>query len=245
MKPETQDPDSTEGQIAQLADSTAAFPSDFHSVVLPVDKPSGITSFDVIRHLRRRLKIRKIGHAGTLDPMATGLLICLIGKSTKRMNEFLQYSKCYTGIIRLGETTASYDAETPVESRADVSCINLADIQKASGQFLGTILQHTPLYSAVKVEGERLYKKARRGEKVKTPHRYVTVHALTIDSYEAPDASFTLTCSSGTYVRSIAHELGASLGCGAHLVSLRRESIGPVDVRSAWELKDIPEREAA
>jgi tRNA pseudouridine55 synthase len=226
--------------LAAPADRTQPFPTNLESVVVPIDKPKGITSFDVIRVLRRTLKTRKIGHAGTLDPMATGLLICLIGRSTKRMNEFLAYKKCYTGVIRFGETTPSFDAETEVEQSKDISSISIESIRAASSVFAGTILQQTPMYSAVRVGGERLYHKARRGEKIKTPQRYVTIYEFVIDSYDPPDASFTLTCSSGTYVRSIAHELGAALETGAHLVALRRESIGPVSVETAWALSDIP-----
>jgi len=228
---------------ADPVDRTQEFPVDLESVVLPIDKPKGITSFDVIRALRRILKIRKIGHAGTLDPMATGLLICLIGKSTKRMNEFLEYKKCYTGTMRFGQTTPSFDAETEVEKVEDVSALTITDIREASSVFSGTILQQTPMYSAVRVGGERLYHKARRGEKVKTPQRFVTIYDFSIDNYSAPDATFTLICSTGTYVRSVAHEMGQALGCGAHLVALRREYIGPVSVETAWSLDDIPSRD--
>jgi tRNA pseudouridine55 synthase len=225
------------------ADRTNEFPYDLQSVVLPIDKPKGITSFDVIRHLRRRLKIKKIGHAGTLDPMATGLLICLIGRSTKRMNEFLEYRKCYTGTIRFGQTTPSFDAETEIDSERDIAHLSIEDIRTSSESFAGTILQQTPMYSAVRVGGERLYHKARRGEKVITPQRFVTIYDFSIDDFSAPDATFTLICSSGTYVRSIANELGQLVNTGAHLVALRREYIGPVSVDSAWTLEEIPNRD--
>lgn len=226
--------------VSDLLPRQAEFPVSFDRLVLPIDKPKGITSFDVIRHLRRKVRIKKIGHAGTLDPMATGLLICLLGKSTKRMNEFLKYEKTYTGIIRFGSTTPSYDADTAEENRKDTAGLEMQEIEDAATIFSGTILQQTPMYSAVRVRGERLYKKARRGEVVATPPRFVTIYNFQLGIRNEDDVAFTLTCSSGTYVRSIAHELGQLVGVGAHLRALCRTSIGPVAVDSAWSLDLIP-----
>jgi len=226
--------------MVDVLNNDSPLPETWENAVLPIDKPKGITSFDVVRHLRRKLGIRKIGHAGTLDPMATGLLICLIGRSTKKMREILAYEKCYTGIIRFGQTTKSFDAETPVETETDISALTDERILVASEGFSGTILQETPIYSAARMNGERLYKKARRGESVVTPKRFVTIHDLQFGSLAGSDISFVLTCSSGTYVRSIAHELGQILGVGGHLVELRRISIGEISVSSAWLLDSIP-----
>ena len=141
-------------------------PDDFSGSVLPIDKDQGWTSFDVVKKLRGIVKLRKIGHAGTLDPMATGLLICLLGKATKRMTEFMEESKEYVGTITLGETTPSYDAETEVIKRAPTSHLTAKEITQAAKTFVGAIEQEPPMYSALKVNGERLYKKARRGEHI-------------------------------------------------------------------------------
>ncbi len=210
-------------------------------VVVLIDKPKGLTSFDVIRRLRRISPIRKIGHAGTLDPMATGLLICLAGKATRLMNHFMGQTKVYTGVIRLGETTPSYDAETEVSVRKDASAIEMKEIEAALPQFVGDITQQTPVYSAVKIGGERLYKKARRGEKVVLPFRHVTIYRFDITSKQGADVGFEVECSSGTYIRSLAHELGQTLGVGGHLVALRREASGALLASNAWKLEALLE----
>lgn len=219
--------------------SVPELPDDWDSAVLPIDKPTGITSFDVIRKLRRITGQRKIGHAGTLDPMATGLLICLLGRSTKKMREFLEMPKRYTGKFRLGQTTASYDADTPVEHTISASHLSVNQIRSASEAFVGEIRQHTPMYSAVKHEGERLYKKARRGEKVIRPTRDVSVYAFEVLDLIDRDVEFDISCSKGTYIRSIAHELGQKIGVGAHLIELRRTEIGPIKVDNAWQLDTL------
>lgn len=224
-------------QVEQIICIPPSVPADWSSVVLPIDKPKGITSFDVIRTLRRLIGVRKIGHAGTLDPMATGLLICLIGRATKRMNEFVEQQKVYTGTIRLGQTTPSFDADTEVDCTRDTSDVTESMIDRARQSFLGTIIQKTPMYSAVKLGGERLYKKARRGEKVRTPPRVVTIDSFVLDPLQGSDLNFELRCSLGTYVRSIAHDLGQMLGVGGHLISLRRTCIGELDVEDAWSLE--------
>ena len=208
-------------------------------LVMLIDKPKGLTSFDVIRRLRRVSPIRKIGHAGTLDPMATGLLICLSGRATKLMNHFMGQTKVYTGTIRLGETTASYDAETEVDVRVDASHLSDNDLSEASLEFVGDITQFTPPYSAVKVKGERLYKKARRGEVVPTPPRQVSIHRFELNKKADNDVEFEVECSSGTYIRSLAHEFGARLGVGAHLVALRRTQSGSFSADDAWQLDDL------
>jgi tRNA pseudouridine55 synthase len=211
-------------------------------LVLLIDKPKGLTSFDVIRRLRRIAPIRKIGHAGTLDPMATGLLICLSGKATRLMNHFMGQQKVYTGVIRLGQTTPSFDAETEVNEEKDASNVLDKDIEQALIQLTGDITQQTPVYSAVKVGGERLYKKARRGEKVVLPFRHVTIHEFLITSRNGVDVSFQVTCSSGTYVRSLAHDLGQLLGVGGHLIELRRTMSGSLTVEDAWPLSQLIEQ---
>ena len=208
-------------------------------LVLLIDKPKGMTSFDVIRRLRRISPIRKIGHAGTLDPMATGLLICLAGKATRLMNHFMGQTKVYTGVIRLGQTTPSFDAETEVDSETDASHVTREQIAAALTELTGEITQQTPVYSAVKVGGERLYKKARRGEKVVLPFRHVTIHQFEITERHGPDLQFRVSCSSGTYVRSLAHDLGQKLGVGGHLIELRRTQSGQLSVDEAWPLEQL------
>ena len=214
-------------------------PPSWDPLILPIDKSGGITSFDVIRKLRRISPVRKIGHAGTLDPMATGLLICLSGRATKLMNHFMEQRKVYTGTIRLGESTASYDAETEVDSRRDASHIADSDIDSVVPHFTGDITQTTPSYSAVKVEGERLYKKARRGELVTLPRRDVSVYRFDVSGRNGSDVRFEIECSKGTYIRSIAHEFGNALEVGGHLVELRRTRIGNVHVDDAWKMDEL------
>ena len=211
----------------------------WENIVLPIDKPKGISSGDVLRRLKRILGRLKMGHAGTLDPMATGLLICLVGQATKLMRHFLEMPKVYTGRIRLGETTASFDAETQVISRVDSAHVTDDMIRHAVRSFEGTIRQKTPMYSAVRLGGERLYKKARRGEIVETPFRDVTIYSITSEPKADNEFDFSVECSKGTYVRSIAHDLGNKLEVGAHLVSLRRDRIGAYNASEAWSLESL------
>lgn len=217
-------------------------PASFEGVALLMDKPKGWSSFDVIRALRRLLDIKKIGHAGTLDPMATGLLIVLVGRrATKQMQRFMDLPKTYEGTLRLGEVTPSYDAETDVTERHPWEHITEADLEQVAEPFTGTITQRPPMYSAVKVKGERLYKKARRGETVERPPRVVTIDRLSWTGRDGPDVSFRVECSKGTYIRSLAHDIGQELGCGAHLVALRRTAIGPYRVDRAWTPEALEE----
>ena len=214
-------------------------PTTFERAVLPIDKPKGLSSFDVIRRLRRIIEVKKIGHAGTLDPMATGLLICLVGRATKQMEAYMGQDKAYTATMRLGETTASYDAESEVTERRDASHVTDADLARAVDPFRGAITQLPPMYSAVKVGGERLYKKARRGETVQRPPREVTIHELKITGRRGDDVDLRIVCSKGTYIRSLAHDIGEALGVGAHLIALRRTRIGPHPVEDAWTLEAL------
>ena len=205
--------------------------------ILPVDKPTGVSSFGVIRRLRSILGTRKMGHAGTLDPAATGLLICLVGRgATKLQDRFMGERKVYTGTIRLGVSTTTYDAEGDVVDMHDASAITNDAIAAARDQFVGAIEQRAPMFSAVKVDGQRLYKKARRGEEVERPPRHVTVYRFEIGERRGDEVDFEVECSKGTYIRSLAHDLGASLGVGGHLAALRRTAIGEHRVENAWTL---------
>lgn len=216
-------------------------PRQLENLVLLVDKPPAWSSFDVIRRLRRTLGVRKIGHAGTLDPMATGLLICLVGKATKQMEAFMGLPKEYEGVLRLGETTASYDAETPVEEVRPWEHVTAEALERARTALTGSLQQLPPMYSAVKVGGERLYRKARRGEEIERPARTVEIYSFELTGRQGPDCSFRVACSKGTYIRTLAHDFGALLGTGAHLVALRRTAIGPYRVERAWTVEALAE----
>jgi tRNA pseudouridine55 synthase len=214
-------------------------PTDGSAAILLMDKPAGMSSFGVIRRLRTFLGVKKIGHAGTLDPAATGLLICLVGRPATRLQaHFMGLRKTYTGTIRLGQVTGSYDAETEVVEEHDASGVTDADLEDARQAFLGEIEQRPPMYSAVKMGGERLYKKARRGETVERPPRPVTVYRFDVER-RGDEVNFVVECSKGTYIRTLAHDLGQRLGVGAHLASLRRTAIGPYRVDDAWTLEAL------
>ena len=195
-----------------------------------------MSSFGVIRRLRRALSIKKMGHAGTLDPMATGLLIVLVGRPATRLQDrFMGLPKRYTGTITLGVVTDSFDAEGTVIANDKVD-VSDADVERERQGFLGEIEQVPPAFSAIKVGGERLYKKARRGEDVEVPKRVVQIDRFDVTARRGDDLDVLVDCSKGTYIRSLAHDLGAALGPGGHLSALRREKIGPYDVADAFDL---------
>lgn len=216
--------------------------SDEITVPLPaaavlVDKPPGMTSFGVVKKVRWAVGVKKVGHAGTLDPMATGLLVLLVGReATRQQDRFMGLPKVYSGTLRLGQTTSSYDADAPVDTEADASHVTDTDLDEARLAFVGEIEQVPPMVSAIKRGGERLYKKARRGETIEIEPRPVTVTAFDLTARRGDDVDFRVACSKGTYVRSLAHDLGQALGVGAHLTALRREAIGPFRVDEAFAL---------
>lgn len=207
--------------------------------VIPIDKDPDWTSFDVVSKIRNTLQVKKVGHAGTLDPLATGLVIVCAGKYTKRINEFMGQEKEYTGTISLGATTPSFDLETPLEFCANPSNLSNSEIIEATQQFCGSIQQVPPIYSALKIHGERAYKKARKKETAVLNPRQVEVKKFEITKIELPLIHFELVCSKGTYVRSIAHDLGQVLNVGGHLSTLRRTRIGEFKVESAWKVKNF------
>lgn len=200
--------------------------------VLLVDKPSGVTSHDVVDVERRHLGTRKIGHAGTLDPMATGLLILGVGRATRLLRYLGDLPKTYEGIARLGEETDTLDADGAVVRTAPVE-VDRADLERACGALLGESMQAPPAYSAVKVGGRRMYEAARAGERLEAEPRPIRVDAFGVTGYEPPTFGFVVTCSGGTYVRVLVADVGTALGCGAHLTALRRTAIGPFDVDEA------------
>ncbi len=211
-------------------------------LVLLVDKPLEWTSFDVVNKLRYILHTRKIGHAGTLDPLATGLLIICAGKLTKRIDEFQGLEKEYTGTLTLGQTTPSYDLETTPTPPVDLSGIAEGDVRSAAASFVGTIDQIPPAHSSIKINGKRAYSHARKGHTVELKPRSVTISQFEITACRFPDVDFKVTCSKGTYIRSLAHDLGQKLGVGAHLSALRRTRIGTFTVDHAETLEQIRQR---
>jgi len=194
--------------------------------VLLFDKPYKWTSFDVVRKVRQITKAGKVGHAGTLDPLATGLLIVCTGKFTKRIDQYQGQEKEYTGSFFLGATTPSYDLETAVDQHFDSSNITEEQIRDTANQFTGEIMQSPPLHSAVNVKGERAYEKARRGETLELPPKKVTISTFEITEITLPLIHFRIVCSKGTYIRSLARDYGRALGSGAYLASLCRTRIG-------------------
>ncbi len=208
-----------------------------------IDKPKGWTSFDVIAKIRGPLqrftgdRKLKIGHTGTLDPMATGLLLIATGKFTKKINELQDLDKEYTGSIRLGGITPSFDAETPVTQTFPYDQITIEQIKTEAQQFSGTIAQMPPIYSSIKIDGERAYKKAREGEEVIMKLRQVTIYNFELLSIEIPEIKFKVHCSKGTYIRSIAHDLGQELGCGGYLTELTRTKVGSYELEQATSIE--------
>ncbi len=198
-----------------------------------VAKPGGPTSHDVVDVVRRALGTRRVGHLGTLDPFAEGLLVLVVGRATRLAAFAEPWTKSYEGVIRLGVTTDSDDATGAVVATAPAVAVTAAQVETTIAGFRGTYLQHPPAYSAVKIAGERAYRRARRGEAVAPAARRVEIHGLEIVEYQIPDVRFRATVSGGTYLRSLARDVGAALGCGAHLASLRRTQVGPFTLADA------------
>jgi tRNA pseudouridine55 synthase len=197
-----------------------------------VNKPLHWTSADVVKKIRNQVRA-KVGHAGTLDPLATGLLILCTGKFTKKINEYMAQEKEYTGTFTLGATTASYDLETEPENRRDYAQVNAADLEAACRQFIGEILQVPPAYSAIKKNGRRSYDLARQGKAVALDARKVRISAFEMKTLQLPLVSFRVVCSTGTYIRSLANDVGQVLGCGAYLSALCRTRIGKYRLEDA------------
>lgn len=208
---------------------------------LLVDKPPGLTSHDVVHRIRKGFHFDKVGHCGTLDPGATGLLIIVIGKATKLSDKIMAGDKVYEGVIRLGETTNSFDADGELVASMPVLPMTLDELNAAAAEFQGDQMQTPPMVSAVKVGGVPLYKLARKGVEVERKPRLIHVYSFRITAYEEPDARFRVASTKGTYVRGLAHDLGQKLGCGAHLRSLRRTVSGKYDVADALPLDALLE----
>jgi len=213
----------------------------FEAVYL-INKPLGWTSFDVVKKVRNALRIKKVGHAGTLDPLATGLLIVCAGKKTKSIDTYQAQEKEYTGTFVLGKTTESFDLEKEVVDVADPSHLKLEEVETAVAALTGNILQIPPMHSAIKVDGKRVYESARKGIDVKMEPRAVQVSVFEITRFELPEIDFKIVCSKGTYIRSLARDLGEILGVGAYMSALTRTRIGEFKLEDAEEVLELVEK---
>lgn len=209
---------------------------------LLVDKDLDWTSFDVVKKIKNIIKCKKVGHAGTLDPLATGLLIICTGKNTKKINDIQNQDKVYTGEFILGKSTPSHDLETEFNSQKDIKNITSNRIEEVSKRFVGEQLQRPPKFSAVKVNGKRAYEYARDNEEVKIKEKNINIYEFKITEFNLPNISFKISCTKGTYIRSIARDFGEKLGCGAVLSKLRRTEIGNYNVEDAFKVNDLVDK---
>lgn len=214
--------------------------------VLLIDKDSGCTSHDVVNKVRRILKIRSVGHAGTLDPLATGLLVILVGKATKLSQYLMSLDKVYTGEFVLGIETNSQDSEGEVVAQLPIpEGLDAESLQKQMNSFLGDQYQTPPMFSAKKVNGIPLYKLARQGQEVAREPRFINISRFALANFESPKGEFELACTKGTYVRTVCHDLGKRIGCGAHMTALRRTVSGKFDVKNAITVDQLQQMNSA
>jgi tRNA pseudouridine55 synthase len=211
--------------------------------IILMNKPKGLTSHDVVDVVRKRLGVKRVGHAGTLDPLAEGLLIILVGGYTKLFPQFANFDKEYIGILKLGESTDTGDSQGRIVKKASYSEITEGEIREAFSSFVGEIEQIPPMVSALRKGGKRLYKLARKGIIIERPPRKVKIYSLNILKIELPLIEFYIKCSKGTYVRKLAEDIGEYLGCGAHIVGIKRLSIGPFRLEEAVSLDKINEND--
>jgi tRNA pseudouridine55 synthase len=209
--------------------------------VLLINKPLEWTSFDVVRKIRNTIKIKKVGHAGTLDPLATGLLILCTGKFTKRINEYMAQEKEYTGTFTFGATTPTYDLESEPTDLKDYTTVTPEQLQAIAKQYTGDLLQVPPMHSAIKKDGVRVYELARKGQTIELEPRKIVIKAFEITKIELPVVHFRVVCSTGTYIRSLANDVGRAAGCGAYLSSLCRTRIGEFTLEQAMSMEQALE----
>ncbi|MAZ11646.1 MAG: tRNA pseudouridine(55) synthase TruB [Verrucomicrobiales bacterium] len=207
--------------------------------ILLIDKPAGPTSHDIVDIIRNSYRIKKVGHCGTLDPAATGLLIIVLGKATKLSEKLMSDDKVYVGSMKLGETTNTFDAEGQVESTQPVPDHSIETLQKEANKFLGDQMQIPPMVSAIKINGTPLYKLARKGQTIDRKERFIHLYKFLISEYETPVAWFKVACTKGTYIRTLAHDFGQKIGCGGHLSGLRRTISGTFKVSNATSLEEL------
>ncbi len=209
--------------------------------IVVVDKPTGLTSHDVVSRVRRRFKMRRVGHAGTLDPLATGVLVVLVGKATRLFGRFEAFDKAYKATLILGRRTTTADVEGRIVSESPWGEVTRERLEEVFREFTGRIEQIPPMVSAVKVKGKRLYTLARKGLEVRREARKITIHSLEILEFSPPEVRFTLECSKGTYVRKLAEDIGERLGCGACISEIQRTKVGPFTIDQAVRLEDLDE----
>ena len=207
--------------------------------ILLIDKPAGPTSHDIVDIIRNSYRIKKVGHCGTLDPAATGLLIIVLGKATKLSEKLMSDDKVYVGSMKLGETTNTFDAEGQVESTQPVPDLSIETLQKEANKFLGDQMQIPPMVSAIKINGTPLYKLARKGQTIDRKERFIHLYKFLISEYETPVAWFKVACTKGTYIRTLANDFGQKIGCGGHLSGLRRTISGTFKVSNATSLEEL------
>lgn len=206
---------------------------------LLIDKPAGPTSHDVVDAIRRNFNLKKVGHCGTLDPAATGLLILVLGRGTKLSERLMSDDKVYEGAVKFGEATDSFDADGELVASLPVPPLTLEQINETSAEFVGDLMQVPPMVSAVKKGGVPLYKLARKGVEVEREPRLVHIYRFAFSQYQEPYGYFRVACTKGTYVRSLAHDLGQKIGCGAHLATLRRVTSGKFDVSQSVQFEEV------
>ncbi|MCX6894822.1 MAG: tRNA pseudouridine(55) synthase TruB [Verrucomicrobia bacterium] len=204
-----------------------------------IDKPAGPTSHDVVDLIRREFRIKKVGHCGTLDPNATGLLVIVLGRGTKLSEKLMGDDKVYEGTMKFGETTNSYDSDGEILETKPVPPLTVAELNTLAETYVGDQMQMPPMVSAIKMNGVPLYKLARKGIEVEREPRLIHIYTYRFTDYAAPFGRFRVACTKGTYVRSLAHDLGQKIGCGAHLTELRRAVSGKFDVADAIPLEDV------
>ena len=209
--------------------------------VLLLNKPLEWTSFDVVRKIRNTCKTKKVGHAGTLDPLASGLLILCTGKFTKKINEYMAREKEYIGSFTVGAVTPTYDLESDPENFRDCSSITIDQLEKLTSKFKGELLQIPPMHSAIKKDGKRVYELARKGQTIELEPRKIIIKEFEITSIELPKVFFRVVCSTGTYIRSLANDFGQELGCGAYLSSLCRTRIGEFSIKDSLTMEEAVE----
>lgn len=207
--------------------------------ILNIDKPAGMTSHDVVNRVRRLAGTRRVGHAGTLDPLATGVLLVCLGRATRLVEYLMGQPKCYQTTVRLGQTTNTYDADGQIMTDKAVPAYDLSQLEAVLQSFRGIIEQQPPAFSAIKQDGQPIYKLARQGKTVEVAARSVTIYELELMDWERPFLQLRVLCSTGTYIRSLAHDVGAALGCGGHVVALRRTAVGAFQVQQAVPLADL------
>lgn len=205
--------------------------------ILLIDKPTGCTSHDVVDQVRKKLKMKRVGHAGTLDPLATGLLIILIGKATKVSQYLISLDKEYQATMLLGQTTDSQDADGQIMTSQEVPNFTQEQIENVLNSFLGDQYQLPPMFSAKKVDGVPLYKLARKGQEIERQPRFIRISKIELNNFTSPYISFTTNCSKGTYIRTLAHDIGQKLSCGAHLIQLRRNATDKFNISDAISLE--------